>query len=87
MPGPNVELITIPPVTEPAPRARTIPAAGAPFAEVFAERIGAIDLDDLDVAAFPEPVVLLARRVWQDRARTEYRSIQIMSRFLGELGL
>lgn len=67
------------------PKARRLPSAGAPFAEVFAERCGVLDLSDLDPTAFPEPVVHLAREVWQDRVRTEYRSIQIMSRFLGEL--
>lgn len=72
--------------TQPTPRRdHPMPAAGAPFADAFADRIGAIDLSDLDPTAFPEPVVFLARGVWQDRARTEYRSIQIMTRFLGEL--
>ena len=68
-----------------AREARRIPTAGGAFQDMFAERIGAIDLTDLDPAAFPEAVLILARQVWQERARTEYRSIQIMSRFLGEL--
>ena len=76
---------TTTPAAPATPRARRIPTGGAPFSEMFAERIGAVDLSDLDPAAFPEPVVLLAREVWQERARTEYRSVQIMARFLGEL--
>ena len=86
MSGELIEERTSPvPVAPSAPRPRRIPRSDEPFSAVFDERIGAIDLSDLDPAAFPEPVVILAREVWQDRARAEYRSIQIMSRFLGEL--
>lgn len=79
------ETTSLPLPATPVVRVRRMPTAGEPFAEIFAERIGSIDLTDLDAAAFPEAVLILARQVWQERARTEYRSIQIMARFLGEL--
>lgn len=56
------------------------------FAELFRERIGPpLDLSDLDLSAHPPSRIELARRVWQDRVRTELRSVQIMTRWLGEV--
>jgi hypothetical protein len=44
-----------------------------------------IDLGDLSAAAVPAPLLPLARSIWQERVRTEFRSIQIMTRFLTEV--
>jgi hypothetical protein len=44
----------------------------------------AIDFSALDIAALPAGLVEEARVVWADRVRTEYQSIQIATRFLGE---
>ncbi|MGE0792096.1 MAG: ferritin-like domain-containing protein [Sandaracinaceae bacterium] len=65
---------------------RTISHAGGGFAALFEERIGArVDVSDLDLTAHPRERIELARRVWQDRVRTEFRSIQIMTRWLTEV--
>jgi hypothetical protein len=44
----------------------------------------AIDFAALDPAALPPVLVEQARVVWADRVRTEYQSIQVAARFLGE---
>jgi len=43
-----------------------------------------IDFAALNPAAFPAALVALARDVWRDRVRTEYQSIQVSTRLLGE---
>ncbi|WP_437281257.1 ferritin-like domain-containing protein [Sorangium sp. So ce375] len=43
-----------------------------------------IELAPLDLGALPPALVEEARLVWADRVRTEYQSIQIATRFLGE---
>lgn len=56
------------------------------FETLFRERLGdPLDLSDLDLSRHPPTRVELAQRVWQDRVRTEFRSVQIMTRFLTEV--
>lgn len=43
------------------------------------------DLSAFRPEAHPPALLEQARRVWQDRAQTEFRSIQIMNRFLSEV--
>jgi len=65
---------------------RALGHTGGIFAELFRERLGEpVDLSDLDLSAHPPERVALARRVWQDRVRTEFRSVQIMTRWLSEV--
>jgi hypothetical protein len=44
-----------------------------------------IDFDRLDVSTIAPALLERARATWADRARTEHRSIEIMTRFLVEL--
>lgn len=65
---------------------RSLRHTGGVFAELSRERFGQpLDLGGLDLAAHPPERVALARRVWQDRVRTEFRSVQIMTRFMSEV--
>lgn len=65
---------------------RTLRHAEGVFARLHRELVGEpVDLSDLDLSSHPEDRVALARRVWQDRVRTEYRSVQIMNRFVTEV--
>lgn len=74
MSGPDVEA------------ARKLAHAGGVFAEMARERFGEpLDLSDLDLSKHPPERVTFAGRVWQQRFRTEYRSVQIMTRFLTEV--
>jgi hypothetical protein len=43
------------------------------------------DLSDLGVERYPRSLLQQAQAVWRDRAMSEYRSIQIMTRFLSEI--
>ena len=66
--------------------ARLLKREGGLFRRIHEERIGAdVDLSDLDLDGHPPDRVDLARRVWQSRVQTEFRSIQIMTRFLSEV--
>ena len=66
--------------------ARRLGHTGGIFGELFGARFGPpLDLSGLDLDAHPEERLELARRVWQDRVRTEFRSVQIMTRFLTEV--
>lgn len=66
--------------------ARTLRHATGIFADLHGARFGPpIELGDLQLSVHPEPRIALARRVWQDRVRTELRSVQIMTRFLTEV--
>jgi hypothetical protein len=65
---------------------RPLASAGGPFQKSHRARLGPeIDLGDLSIAAVPEPLLPLARSAWLDRVRSEFRSIQIMTRFLTEV--
>jgi hypothetical protein len=44
-----------------------------------------VDLSGLGLERYPRPLVERAGRVWQERVQSEFRSIQIMNRFLGEV--
>lgn len=56
------------------------------FAQLSDEILGpVVDLSDLRLDLHTKERIELARRVWADRVRTEFRSIQIMSRFLTEV--
>jgi hypothetical protein len=44
----------------------------------------ALDLDGFDRTAVPSHLLQAARETWRDRVRTEYQSVQIATRFLGE---
>lgn len=65
---------------------RPISHEGGIFAAITEEVVGPIvDLSDLDLARHPPERLELARKVWCQRVRTEFRSIQIMTRFLTEV--
>lgn len=67
---------------------RPIRWAGGPFGEVHEELMGdagRIDFRRFDPEAWPTHLIELARAVWADRVRTEFRSIQIMNRFLADV--
>jgi len=65
---------------------RPLAIAGGAFQVQHRALIGPeIDLGDLSAAAVPAPMLPLARSIWQERVRTEFRSIQIMTRFLTEV--
>jgi hypothetical protein len=60
--------------------------AGGAFADSHRALIGPeVDLGDLSPASVPAALLPMARSVWQDRVRSEFRSIQIMTRFLTEV--
>lgn len=44
-----------------------------------------IDFAGLDYGAVPEALLGHARRIWQQRVETEFRSVQIMTRFLTDV--
>lgn len=65
---------------------RPITHAGGIFRELSDALIGGpLDLSGLDLSRHPPTRVELARRVWRERVRTEYRSVQIMLRFATEV--
>ena len=56
------------------------------FEHIFRDRFGdPLDLSGLVLEAHPPTRIVLAQRVWQERLRTEFRSVQIMTRFLAEV--
>ena len=66
--------------------ARPIRHAGGVFRALTDELVGEeLSFADLDLSRYPAPLVEEARRAWQERVRTEFRSIQIMSRFMTEV--
>jgi hypothetical protein len=67
-----------------APRLLTF--AGAAFGRLHRQRIGPLpDLAGLSPAAIAPALLHRARATWRDRALSEFRSIQIMVRFLTEV--
>lgn len=44
-----------------------------------------IEFDELDYGAVPETLLKQARRIWQQRVESEFRSVQIMTRFLSDV--
>jgi hypothetical protein len=66
--------------------ARTIRHESGPFAAITDAVLGQlVDLSDLHIERHPPALLEQARAVWRERVRTEYRSIQIMTRFLTEV--
>ncbi len=66
--------------------ARRLTHEGGIFASLHRSLVGdPIDSSDLDLARRSEAHIELARRVWQHRVRTEFRSVQIMVRFVTEV--
>ncbi len=62
--------------------------AGPPFAREHLALMGdteRIDFGALDVTRYTPALLAEARSVWQERFRTELRSVQIMTRFLEEV--
>lgn len=53
--------------------------------ELMGEGAHKIPFSSLDVSRFDAALVEEARAVWQERAQTEFRSIQLMARFLQEV--
>ena len=70
-------------------RKRTIGYAGPPFAAMHNELMGeqalGIRFQDFDTTRYPDTQLEHARGAWTERVQTEFRSIQIMSRFLNEI--
>jgi hypothetical protein len=65
---------------------RRLSFAGGAFGERYRRRLGGRpDLSALDASAIPAGLLEQARAVWQERARSEFRSIQILTRFLAEV--
>jgi hypothetical protein len=72
------------PAAEPVLRQLTL--AGGPFESWHRARLGpAVDLGDLAPAVVPPLLLPEMRAAWQARVRSEFRSIQIMTRFLTEV--
>lgn len=61
--------------------------AGGPFAALHAALVGdaTIPWGALDLHAIPANLRDVVRDTWAWRAQTEYRSVQVMTRFLGEV--
>ena len=60
--------------------------AGGVFGRLHRELMGLeIDWSELNPKDFDPELIALAQRVWLDRVRTEFRSVQIMTRFLSEV--
>jgi hypothetical protein len=60
--------------------------SGGIFGEFHEELMGVdVDFEAFDPGAFDAALIEEARRVWRERFRTEFRSIQIMTRFMTEV--
>ncbi len=68
-----------------APTLRLLAHAGEPFASLHRSVVGKLpELPDLDLTRHDEALVHRARASWQERSRTEFRSMQVMLRFVTE---
>jgi len=73
-------------MTQAAVRPFPLPHAGEPFASLHASVVGALpDIPAIDLSRFDENVLNRARAAWQERSRAEYRSMQVLLRFAGEV--
>lgn len=73
-----------PSASTPPPRQLTL--AGGPFEAWHRSRVGpAVELGDLGPAVVPPALLPEMRNAWQARVQSEFRSIQIMTRFLTEV--
>ena len=60
--------------------------SGGPFAPLHATLMGPpVDWTGFDPTTFDPARLAFARRVWQSRAQSEFRSIQILNRFLADV--
>ena len=65
---------------------RQLTVAGGPFESRHRAHLGPlVDLGDLGPAVVPPVLLPEVRATWQTRVQTEFRSIQIMTRFLTEV--
>lgn len=65
---------------------RRLSFAGGAFGDLHRQRLGPLpDLSTVSVTDIPAAVLETARATWRDRARSEFRSLQILTRFLGEV--
>ena len=65
---------------------RAVGRAQGVFAQLTESLLGAaVDLSDLDLTRHPPELVAEARGVWEGRFRSEFRSMQIMARFVTEV--
>lgn len=65
---------------------RAIAHEGGIFRSLHEALVGApVDVSDLDLSRHRPALVDQARRTWQSRVATEFRSIQIMNRFVAEV--
>ena len=65
---------------------RSLRRAGGIFGQLHDRWLGPpLDLSGLRPERYPAALVEQAGRVWQERVQSEFRSILIMNRFLGEL--
>lgn len=65
---------------------RRLSFAGGAFGELHRARLGPLpDLSALTLDDVPAALLEKARVTWQERARSEFRSIQILTRFLTEV--
>jgi len=65
---------------------RRLSFAGGAFGALHRQRVGPLpDLSTLSIAGVDAALLEAARVTWRDRARAEFRSLQILTRFLGEV--
>lgn len=65
---------------------RPMRTAGGAFRPLHEAAVGlSIDWSAMDLSGFSEDLLEHARRVWSHRVQTEFRSVQIMTRFLQEV--
>jgi hypothetical protein len=65
---------------------RRLSFAGGSLGKLHRERLGGLpDLSALAVSELTPALLEKARATWRDRARAEFRNIQLLTRFLGEV--
>src|SRR6185436_11716457 len=65
---------------------RRLSFAGGSFGALHRQRVGPLpDLSTLSIAGVDAALLEAARVTWRDRARAEFRSLQILTRFLAEV--
>lgn len=63
-----------------------LPHAREPFASVHAGLVGNLpEIPAIDLARYEETYLNRARAAWQERSRAEFRSMQVLIRFAGEI--
>lgn len=65
---------------------RRLSFAGGTLGKLHRQRLGGLpDLSALVVDGLPAALLEKARATWRDRARAEFRNLQLLTRFLGEV--